>query len=200
MKIKALVLSVAVVATVLTGCGKAADTTAPKTDSKPAASTTTDKKADATTTASIVDNKDAFLKAVAKDGKWIIAITKDLTVDKEIVVDGDFKNGKKDDKGVETLQRKIALYTQDDNHVVTGRFTLTAPKITFNSVNGSIEHGTFKGDVYVAGKNFKLVNATIQGNIYFLNQEAMDTFKIADVAADKDKVATTVSGVKELKK
>jgi hypothetical protein len=122
---------------------------------------------------------------------------KDLTFTEELLVDGDFKNGKKDDKGTELYQRKIGLYTQDDNKKVTARFTLTAPKITFNSVNGSLEHGTFVGDVYVSGKNFKIVNQKIQGNLYFLNQEAMDTFKIADKEGNP---VSVITGVQQLKK
>ena len=206
MKIKSLILSVAVLATVLTGCGKkAADTTAPaKTDAKPAA-TDTKPATDAVTTASVVNDNAAFEKALTKDGgKYVVATLKDLTFDKELVVDGDCKTGKKDANGAlvkdkdgnEATQRKIALYTQDDKHVVTARFTLTAPKITFNSNYGSLEHGTFKGDVYVAGKNFKLVNTKVEGNLYFLNQEAKDTFTIADTKTDT--VASVVTGKTEL--
>lgn len=204
MKLKALVLSIAVVATVLTGCGKKAETTAPKTETtKPAAT----QKADTVATASVVDNNEAFLKAISKDGgKYCIAILKDLTFDKELVVEGDYKTGKKDKdgnlikdaQGNEAIQRKIALYTQDANKKVTARFNLTAPKITFNSNYGSLEHGNFKGDVYVAGKYFKLVNAKIEGNLYFLNQEAMDTYIKDQDKADDEK--TVITGKTELKK
>lgn len=197
MKIKTLGLSLALVATVFTGCAKA-----PAPAPAPA-------KTDVVTTASIVNDNTAFEKALtATGGHYVIAILKDMTFDKELVVNGDFKTGKKDANGAlikdaqgnEQTQRKIALYTQDDKHKVTGRFTLTAPKITFNSNNGSLEHGIFKGDVYVAGKNFKLVNQKIDGNIYFLNEDAQKTFTIADVAATSDDVKTVVTGVKELKK
>jgi hypothetical protein len=209
MKIKALVLSLAVVATVFTGCAKApAPATTPAPTPAPAA-TTPAKTADAVTTASIVNENAAFEKALTADGgHYVIAILKDMTFDKELIVNGDFKTGKKDANGAlikdaqgnEQTQRKIALYTQDDKHKVTGRFTLTAPKITFNSNYGSLEHGTFKGDVYVAGKNFKLVNEKIDGNIYFLNEDAQKTFTIADVAATSDDVKTVVTGKTELKK
>jgi hypothetical protein len=207
MKLKALVLSVAVVATVLTGCGKKAETTAPKTETKPAATQAATQKADTVATASVVDTNEAFLKAISKDGgKFCIAILKDLTFDKELVVEGDYKTGKKDKdgnlikdaQGNEAVQRKVALYTQDAEKKVTARFTLTAPKITFNSNYGSLEHGTFKGDVYVAGKYFKLVNQKIEGNLYFLNQEAFDTY---NKKADKEgNPASVVTGKTELKK
>ena len=194
MKKRTLLIALTVVLStaVFVGCGKKP---AEKTEEKPA--TTENGKADVVTTASVVNDNEAFKKAISKDGTWIIATLGDLTFDKELVVDGDFKNGKKDEKtGEETFQRKIGLYTQDESHKVTNRFTLTAPKITFNSINGSLEHGNFKGDVYVAGKNFKLINQTIEGNVYFLNQEAKDTFTIADKDGD---TKTTISGVQELK-
>jgi hypothetical protein len=159
--------------------------------------TTENKNTDATTTASIVNENEAFEKAISKDGTWIIATLNDLTFDKELVVDGDFKNGKTDKAtGEETYQRKIALYTQDADKKVTDKFTLTVPKLTFNSANGSIEHGTFKGDLYIGGKNFKLINQVIDGNIYFLNQEAMDTFAITDKEGD---TPSEVTGVQELR-
>lgn len=186
-----IALTVALSTVMFVGCGQKAEQ---KPEDKPVA--TENESADVVTTASIVNDNEAFENAISKDGTWIIATLGDLTFDKELVVDGDFKNGKKDEAtGEEKFQRKIALYTQDENKTVTNRFTLTAPKITFNSINGSLEHGVFKGDVYVAGKNFKLVNQTIEGNIYFLNQEAKDTFKIADKDGD---IETTISGVQEL--
>ncbi|WP_243122250.1 hypothetical protein [Clostridium thermarum] len=74
--------------------------------------------------ASIVDDAAVFEKSIGKDGKWIISLTKDITIDKDLVVDGDFKNGKKNSEtGEELYQRKIALYTQDENKKVTGKFT-----------------------------------------------------------------------------
>jgi hypothetical protein len=213
MKFKALVLSLAVVATVFTGCAKKAapaQSAQKATETKPAttAPAATAPKTDAVSTASVVDNNAAFEKALTKDGgKYCIATLKDLTFTKDLVVDGDHKTGKKDAngnlvkdaQGNEAVQRKVALYTQDDKKNVTARFTLTAPKITFNSNYGSLEHGTFKGDVYVAGKNFKLVNQKIEGNLYFLNEEAQKTFTIAD----KDTAGypkSVVTGKTELKK
>jgi hypothetical protein len=196
MKMKKLlvILSLALAATTFVACGQSADkeSTEETTETTEKAETT-----DVVTTASLVNDNEGFKNGISKDGAWIISTLNDLTIDEELVVDGDFKNGKKDKTtGEETFQRKISLYTQDENHKVTDKFTLTAPKITFNSVNGSIEHGTFKGDLYIAGKDFKLVNQTIEGNVYFLNQEAMDTFSIKD---KEDDTPTTITGVQELK-
>jgi hypothetical protein len=201
-RVLAVSLIIALATTAFVGCGKKAEPTPAPAAQKPAtqapATPATDKKVDVVTTASVVDNNAAFEKALTKDGgKYCIAILKDLTFTKDLVVEGDYKTGKKDDKGNETIQRKVALYTQDDKKVVTARFTLTAPKITFNSNFGSLEHGTFKGDVYVAGKNFKLVNQKIDGNLYFLNEEAQKTFTIADKDGNPKSVVT---GKQELKK
>lgn len=150
---------------------------------------------DVVSSASIVDNADAFQKAIvpkSKGGKWIIAITKDLTTDKALVLDGEFVNT----KTPPAVQRKIALYAQDDKHVVTARYTLTAPKLIILSPNASVEHGNFKGDLYVSAPNFKLINAKIDGNVYFTNKAAKDTFTIADKDGDQK---TVITGKQEVK-
>jgi PBP1b-binding outer membrane lipoprotein LpoB len=191
MKAKAMLITLAVVTTLSVGC---AQQPAPSTEPvpTPAPIVTPVPAPDVVTTASIVDNSAAFEKAISKEGTWIIAIVKDLAVDKDIVLDGDFLNGKKDDKGIDITQRKVALYSQDADRNITARYTLTAPKLTVNSLNASIQHGTFKGDVYVVGKNFQLIDTTVEGNIYFMNEEAKSTF----TADDK----SSITGVQELKK
>lgn len=183
-RILGLVLSAVFAIGLLSGCG------AKKEEATPVEASKT--QADVVTTASIVNDADAFLKAVSKDGTWIIATLGDLTIDKEIVLDGQFKNGKKDEAGKEIIQRKIGLYTQDDKHVVLKRFTLTAPKLTVTSENARIQGGTFKGDVYVQANGFMIVDAKVEGNVYFASDEAKSTFKL-----DK---GGTVSGVQEVKK
>ena len=167
---------------------------------------------DVVTTASIVNTATAFESAIGKAGKWIICPLNDLTINKDLVLEGEFKNGKKDAvTGAEIIQRKIGLYTQDDKRVVTARFTLTAPKLTINSPKASIEHGTFKGDLYVTTADFKLIDtlvvgnvyvsatnftlskeAKIQGNIYFATQGAKDTFKVLDTSSVTGKQELTV--------
>lgn len=179
MKAKAILLTLAIITVLFTGCGQQA---APPETSK----------TDVVTSASIVDNAAAFEKAVSKDGTWIICTTKDLTVTNKLVLDGEFKNGKKDDKGNEVIQRKIGLYTQDDKRNITARFTLTAPELTIKSPEASIQHGTFKGDLYVSVKDFKLVDATVDGNVYFTTDEAQSTFKMDD--------KSKITGKQELKK
>lgn len=193
MKIKAIILSLAIGATLLVGCGAKEEVkTEPAKTEAVAPATTEAAKTDVVTTASLVNTEAAFENAISSKGTWIIATLKDLTIEKELVVDGEFKNGKKDDSGKEIIQRKIGLYTQDEDRKVTARFTLTAPKLTFKSPMGSIEHGTFKGDLYVSGSNFQLKDATVEGNVYFTTDEAKSTFKMD--------ATSKVTGVQELKK
>lgn len=148
------------------------------TPSTPVASEKPEAPVDVVTTASITDSTAVFEKSIGTDGKWIICTTKDIVTDKELVLEGEFKNGKKNADGSDAIQRKIALYTQDDAKNVTARFTLTAPKLTIKSPNARIQSGTFKGDLYVAVANFRLVDAKIEGNVYFTTQEAKDTFNM----------------------
>jgi hypothetical protein len=191
MKINAILLSVAVATTIFAGCAKApAPNTQTKTD--PNTGTQTPTKTDTTTTASIVNDTAAFEKAISKTGTWIIAILGDMKLDKALVLEGDFKNGKKDDKGNDVIQRKIALYSQDANKNITARYTLTAPSITIRSPKASIQHGTFKGDVYVETNDFQLIDAKVDGNVYFANDAAKAGFK----ADDK----SSITGKQEIKK
>ena len=203
MKLKALLLSLTVAAILLAGCSpnESPVPETPGTESPAAESPATNTPAtqspaaetpvDAVTTASIVDNETDFENAISKDGEWIIATLKDLTFDKELILDGEFKNGKKNDDGTDAIQRKIALYAQDADKNVTDRFSLTAPKLTIKSSNARIQGGTFIGDVYVEADNFSVVDAKVEGNVYFASKEYMDSFKLEKEG--------TVSGVTEVK-
>ena len=133
-----------------------------------------------------------FEKAISSYGTRSIAITKNLTIDKDLVVDGVYKNGNKDANGKDIIERKIDLYTQDEEKNITAKYTLTVPKLTINSPETCIEHGTFKGDLYVSSKNFKLVDAKVEGNVYFTTDEAKSTFKMD--------TKSIVTGKQELKK
>lgn len=157
--------------------------TAPETETKEEGKA--EEKVDAVTTASIVDNAEAFEKAMGpadKGGTWIIAALKDITFDHEIVLEGEFENKGKQD-------RKIALYTQDENRNVLEQFTLTAPRLTIKSPSARLQNGTFKGEIYVVAPNFQLRGVKVEGNVYFLNNEAKATFSMDDTASVSGEIA-----------
>lgn len=191
MKNKTLVLSIIVTlflaVTLFAGCAPKKTTPAPPPQTTPPETTP-----DVTTTASIVDTPETFKKAISRTGNWIIAITKDLTIDSDLVLEGEFKNGKKDAAGKDIIQRKVALYAQDEKRNVTARYTLTAPKITILSPMASLQHGIFKGDVYVSVANFQLIDQKVDGNVYFTTDEAKATYK--------QDATSSVTGKTELKK
>jgi hypothetical protein len=180
------IMAVAVLAvSILSGCGqKAAPTPAPTP--APTTTTQTPAKADAVTAASVVDNGAVLAKSISKDGKWLVGLSKDVTTDQELALDGTFKN----EKGA--TQRRLCLFTEDAKYVITARFTLTAPKITVTSPEASIENGTFKGDIYVSAKDFKLIATKVEGNVYFTTDEAKSTFNMD--------AKSSVTGVQQLKK
>lgn len=210
-KVLALVLALVLVLSIFAGCAR--QTTPPPATTPPATtppsttppSTTPpagggtpnppDTTPNVTTSASIVNDEAAFKKAISNTGTWIIATLKDMTFTDELVLDGEFKNGKKDAQGKDIIQRKIALYTQDDKRNITGTFSLTAPKLTINSPNAGLWYGTFNGDIYVNAPNFTLFGATINGNVYFTNDNAKNTFK-----KDETKQPVKITGKTELKK
>lgn len=158
------------------------------TPTNPPSPTTT---VDAAAGASFANDEASFAKAVSEQGAWIIYTTGDLTISQAHTVKGTFKDGKKDAAGNDTIQRKIALYDQDADRNVTARYTLTIPELTIQSPKASIQHGTLKGDVIVDVDDFALIDAQIEGNLYFTKQEYKDSFTM-----DAD---SSVSGKNEVK-
>ncbi|WP_040949895.1 hypothetical protein [Gorillibacterium massiliense] len=191
-KVLTIAAALALVTGLLAGCGAKKDnteaSTAPTTSTAPTASTApaTSKAPDAVTTASIVNDPAAFEKAISKDGTWIIAILGDMTIDHDLVLEGDFMNK----AATPVSERKLAFYTQDENRKITAQFTLTAPKLTVKSPDARIQGGFFQGDVYVDAPNFYMQDGGIKGNLYFTKQEYKDSYKVKDA---------TVSGVTEIK-
>ncbi len=177
MNKKNLLLLIAIfsILLVVAGCSKKEEPVTP--------TATVAEELDAVTTASIVDEGSAFLQSVGKDGTWIIAVLNDLTLTEEVVVDGQFTHN-------DDIYRKLAFYAQDESHAITARYTVTAPKMIVRSENTRIQGGTFKGDVYVEANGFHLVSGTVDGNVYFMNQEYLDSF-----TKDDD---SSVTGVTEL--
>lgn len=138
---------------------------------------------DTVTAASIVDNGPDLQKALSADGAWIAATLNDIVIADDLIVDGQFENK-------DVVARKIALYTQDAEHNILDEFSLTAPKLIIRSENTKLQGGTFIGDIYVEADGFILNEAKVEGNVYYSNQNYMDSATI-----DQD----SISGLEELK-
>jgi hypothetical protein len=193
MKFAKILLTVGIVVGLLSGCGGGANKQADNktAGNKPAENNQTANQpnkgqTDVQTSASIVNEAAAFKKAVSKDGTWIIAILNDVTINEEITVAGQFHDKGQADREV---YRKIALYAQDENHNITANYMLTVPKLTVQSENLRIEGGMVKGDVYVEAKGFNLrETSTIEGNLYFANDEVKTAAKIEGKVTGKTEV------------
>lgn len=150
---------------------------------------------DAITSATNLVDGDTLKKSLSKHGVWIICLKSDITTDKELVMEGEFKNGKFIADGVNAgthvSDRKLALYDQDDKRNITAEYTLKAPKLTVKVPNARIENGTFEGDIYISATGVTLNNTKVIGNVYFTSEEAKATFN--------PKGDFSVTGVQELK-
>jgi len=154
---------------------------------------TSTQKPDAVSSASLATDEAKLVKAASKDGAWIIILKNDMTTTKEIVIEGEFtKPNPTDAAKIVPAGRKLALYNQDDKRNVTARYTLTAPKLTVKSIDTKIQSGTFVGDVYVEALGFNLVDAKVQGNIYYKSEELKAAFTMD--------AKSSVTGVQEVKK
>ncbi|RQD78456.1 MAG: hypothetical protein D5S01_01405 [Halanaerobium sp. MSAO_Bac5] len=133
---------------------------------------------DVVTSASVVTDQASLLNAASEDGSWILIIHQDLSVEEDIVLAGEFTNN-------DQLDRKLALYDQDDQRNLTDRYTLEAPSIRVQSPSTRFQGGSFIGDVYVEAENFALIDFTVDGNLYFETEEAEATFTM-----DEDSTVT----------
>ncbi|SER94036.1 hypothetical protein [Salisediminibacterium halotolerans] len=126
-------------------------------------------------TQSPVADEDDLLDAVGEDGAWILTFEEDVSVDEELVLEGDQENDGEP-------ARKVALYDQEDN-----TYELTAPSMTIMNENALIQGGTFIGDVYVEANDFTLNDATIDGNLYFADEEYEESAEIdGEVTGDTE--------------
>lgn len=189
MKLKILLILTLIILSLFVGCNRkdngAEDGETPGTDTEEGKDTNADGEADTdedditdvVTTPSIVDNGDAFLNAVGPDAFWLAAIVNDITIDKDIIVEGEYTEPDEDDPSKQVpTGRKIALYAQDEDRNKTASYTLTAPRMIVKSKDTKIQGGTFVGDVYVEETGFNLVDAKIEGNVYFVSEELKNSF------------------------
>jgi len=197
MRLKSVVLSSILVGTLLVGCGTKPGeenlTQQEKNTQQQQNSEQQNAQPDVVASPSIVSDEDSLHRATSKDGSWIIILKRDFEAKREIVLEGEFtKKDTKDPSKQVPAGRKIALYDQDQNRNKTASYTLTAPKLIVRSEDARIQGGTFVGDVYVESKGFSIVDAKVQGNVYFASEELKATFKLESNGS--------VIGVTEVKK
>ena len=165
------------------GCSPAPASTTPTATLAPTA--TVAPTADAGSSASVATDEATLITAAGASGSWLIVLKADLTVTKDVVVEGGVQ------KDASTPGRILAFYNQDANYVRTATYTLTVPKITIKDPSTTLK-GNIIGDVYVEAPNFALVGGKITGNVYFLDAATQGTFTL-----DKD---SSVTGTQTIKK
>lgn len=176
-------LALAVATSLLIGCTPKTNvapspTPIPSPSPKNIATPGTSPKPDAVSGASIAKDEATLLRAASKNGSWIVILPNDLTITKDIILEGDYTVPDKNDPSKKVPSpRKIALYNQDDKKVKTASYVLKAPKLIVKSKDTVIKGGTFVGDVYVEAPGFNLDDAKIDGNLYFASEELKSGFK-----------------------
>ncbi len=132
---------------------------------------------DATTQPSITADPEELQTALSTNGRWIATTTDDVTIDGELVVEGNFYNKDDYSKGA---YRKLGLYTQDADKNVTDEFELTVDKMTVKSPNFKIQNGTVNGDIYVNSTGF-VPDCTVNGDIIFAGPAEFFTADLSKV-------------------
>jgi hypothetical protein len=140
-------------------------------------------------TEAIITGAADTVEALGPNGAWIVIAEQDVNVDSDVVISGEVY----EEEGAEAPRRKLALYAQDSDRNVTARYTLTVPKLIVRHVNTRIQGGIVKGDVYVEAENFNMVDATIDGNLYFKSEALKSTYTM-----DEKSTVTGTTAVKSL--
>ena len=186
-----LVVVLTLLVSMFAGCAKKEEAPAAPAETTPESTEPAAAEAtDAVTTASIVTEGPALVKALSAEGTWIAATLNDITLTEDLVVEGEFINKEK-------VARKLAPYTQDADHNITESFTITAPKMIVKSENFKFQGGIFVGDIYVEANGFQVSKATVKGNIYYASQEYMDSAVITEdsTVEGKQEVAEATDAV-----
>ena len=167
IKLATLTTTLLVAGGILTACGSN-DSASTSSSSSVSSSAETSSKEEVVSGASISDKATVIEKALGSNGNWIVAITDNVTMSKDLIVSGEFH--KKGDDSQE-IYRKLALYSQDESHNVTDEYTLEVPAMTVKTENFNIVHGTVQGDIIVKANGFTLDGAKVDGNIVFEKEE-----------------------------
>jgi peptidoglycan hydrolase-like protein with peptidoglycan-binding domain len=140
---------------------------------------------DTVASASRVNDEATFVKNVTDpNSSYMQIVNKSLTFTSDIkVVSGTKPASTNTTTGVVTPaapNRSIAPCAEAKDstgkNIVTKRFIITVPNIVFSGVGEKIEYGIVKGNVYVQTTGFTLSDSVIDGNLYFANQDLLNTY------------------------
>ena len=180
MKSKFLKILAATVigSTLFVGCGSNnEEVTPPVTDSNSV------EKPDAITSSSKASDESQLQKALSENGTWIVLVQNDITTNKDLEIKGEFSKPSKDDATkMEPAGRNLTLYSKDDSGNISKTFKITTPKLIVKSKDTIIKDGIINGDIYVEADNLTLYKTKVEGNVYFMNDSAKNTFKLDEGA------------------
>jgi hypothetical protein len=190
MKSKSLIIPLILIATLtLIGCGnngestKNKDSTEVKEDNSmnnDQANTESDndkESADAVTSSSRVSDEKSLLNAL--NNSWIVILEKDITTAQEVMLKtGHQKNAEGDESEKVDTPRVLVLLKKDEKDEVIDTYKLETPKLTIKDEGAKIEGGTIKGDIYIEVNNVNLQEARIEGNVFFISEEAKSSFTL----------------------
>lgn len=133
-----------------------------------------EESADTTSGASQVADTEQLQEAL-QNGPWIVLFQNDIETDQDLTMAGGFTNSDGE------AQRKLGLYSTDENGDIAETYTLSAPSITIQNENTRIVNGTVEADLYVEGNELTLEGgATVDGDITFASQEYADSANLED--------------------
>lgn len=128
-----------------------------------------DENNDAVTSASRANSVESFKNAV--DKSWIVIVEKDLEIPEDITLKAGFKKNSSEENGkLVNAPRVLAMYSSDESGNTKESYTLTVPKLTILDEGTKLEGGTLKGDVYVEADNVVFEKITVDGNVYFKDE------------------------------
>lgn len=145
---------------------------------------------DAVASSSRANSVESFKSAI--NNSWIVIVEKDLKIEEEVTLNPGFKKINSEDKSsmIDT-PRILAIFDKDESGTVKNVYTLTVPKLIIKDEGAKLEGGTLKGDVYVEANNVVLQEITIDGNVYFKDENAKNSFVIDE--------NSKITGVMEVK-
>jgi len=130
-----------------------------------------DENNDAVTSASRANSVESFKNAV--ENSWIVIVEKDLEIPEDVTLKAGFKKTSSEESGkLVNTPRVLAMYSSDESGNIKDSYTLTVPKLTILDDGAKLEGGTLKGDVYVDADNVVFEKITVDGNIYFKDENA----------------------------